>query len=385
MKKPAIRKIEKRDAPAKKEASSFADYAVWFGEVREEIRRAQIKAVVAVNSGLIRLYWSLGERIAALHETALWGSGFFRKLSADLRREFPDAHGFSESNLRYMSRWHDFYAEDGLAAILHQLGEEIHDGKRSGMGSQKAGVRLDASFVAAFLSVPWRHHVEILTHSHSLDEAAFYISKTAQNNWSRAVLLNFLDTDLFERQGRAVTNFSKTLPAPEGDLASELLKDPYNFDFLSLSEKVREKELEDALVRSITEFLIELGSGFAYVGRQIELEANGDVVRPDLLFYHLGLRCFVVVELKVVPFDAAFVGQLGLYVSAVNHLMRKPGDAPTIGLLICKSKNDVLVRWALEGSPQPIGVSAYRLSKTLAKQIAASMPTIEQIEAGISR
>lgn len=212
----------------------------------------------------------------------------------------------------------------------------------------------------------------------------FYLNKTVENGWSRAVLLNFLDTDLYERQGKTVNNFNKLLADPQSELATQTLKDPYNFDFLTLDEDYRERELEQGLTRNVTRFLLELGTGFAFVGSQVPLQVGEDTVYPDLLFYHLELRCYVVVELKVTKFKAEQLGQLGMYVSAVNHIKKKSTDNPTIGLLICKTKNNVMAQYALEATNQPIGISEYQLSKLMSEDIQSQLPTIEDIEATLS-
>lgn len=228
--------------------------------------------------------------------------------------------------------------------------------------------------------IPWGHHICIFTKCSNPEQAVFYIQKTLANNWSRSVLLNMIDADLYEAQGKALTNFSQILPDTQGDLAQQITKDPYIFDFLSLTEGYREKELEDALTENITKFLLELGSGFAYVGRQVRLEIGEEEFFADLLFYHLKLRCFVVVELKTGRFHAEYISKLGLYVSAVNHQMRHKDDAPTIGLLICKSKDEVVAKYTLEASSHPIGVSEYQLSKLIPREIKSALPSIDDIE-----
>lgn len=235
-----------------------------------------------------------------------------------------------------------------------------------------------------FFSVPWGHHLYIISQCNDVERAVFYLNKTVENGWSRAVLLNFLDTNLYERQGKAVNNFNKLLPDPQSELAAQTLKDPYNFDFLTLDGEYRERELEQGLTQNVTRFLLELGTGFAFVGSQIPLQVGDDTVYPDLLFYHLELRCYVVVELKVTKFKAEHLGQLGMYVSAVNHIKKKPTDNPTIGLLICKTKNNVMAQYALEATNQPIGISEYQLSKLMSEDMQSQLPTIEDIEATLS-
>ena len=228
--------------------------------------------------------------------------------------------------------------------------------------------------------IPWRHHIEIFTKSKSVKEALFYVQKTIENGWSRAVLMNFMEADLFSAQGKALTNFSRLLPEPQSDLANEIVKDPYNFDFITLTEPYRERELEDALTENITKFLVELGQGFAYVGRQVPVSIGETVRFIDLLFYHLELRCFVVIELKAGKFEAEHIGKLGLYIAAINHQKKKETDNPTIGMIICKTKDHVEVQYSLEIVNQPVGVSEYQLAKLLPDNLKSSLPSIEELE-----
>lgn len=332
----------------------------WVSSIKTEIRRTQIKASIKVNSELLHLYWHLGAEICEKQKTANWGDGFLRSLSEELMSEFPTMKGFSHRNLKYIRQWYSFYNQNNIIGqqVVAQLGE-------------------------VFFSVPWGHHLYILSQCKDTGRAIFYLRKTVENGWSRAMLLNFLDTDLYERQRKTINNFDTKLPAPQSDLARETLKDPYCFDFITLTDDYRERELEDALTTNITKFLLELGQGFAYVGRQIPLEIGDETVYPDLLFYHLELRCYVVVELKTVKFRAEHLGQLGLYVSAVNHLKKKQTDNPTLGLLICKTKDNVMAQYSLETTNQPIGISEYTLSHLLPDNIQSQLPTIEDIEASL--
>lgn len=333
------------------------DYKQWLSEIKQHIRQSQIKAAVRVNTELLRLYWHLGKEIAERRAEAKWGNGFFNTLSRDLKADFPDMQGFSPTNLKYCKRFYLFYSQSDT--IRHQVGDEL---------------------ISPIFSIPWRHHIEILTKCRTIDEALFYVGKTLENGWSRAVLLNFLDARLFETQGKALTNFRKNLPEPMSDLAQQTLKDPYNFDFLTMRENYNERELEDALTTNITRFLLELGSGFAFVGRQVRLEVNGNEYFIDLLFYHLKLRCYTVVELKVTEFKPEYLGQLGFYVTAVNRQLRRTEDNPTIGLIICKTKDRVVAEYALEGTNQPLGISQYDLMKVTSEELKNTLPSIEEIE-----
>lgn len=333
------------------------DYKQWLSEIKQHIRQSQIKAAVRVNTELLRLYWHLGKEIAERRAEAKWGNGFFNTLSRDLKTDFPDMQGFSPTNLKYCKRFYLFYSQSDT--IRHQVGDEL---------------------ISPIFSIPWRHHIEILTKCRTIDEALFYVGKTLENGWSRAVLLNFLDARLFETQGKALTNFRKNLPEPMSDLAQQTLKDPYNFDFLTMRENYNERELEDALTTNITRFLLELGSGFAFVGRQVRLEVNGNEYFMDLLFYHLKLRCYTVVELKVTEFKPEYLGQLGFYVTAVNRQLKRTEDNPTIGLIICKTKDRVVAEYALEGTNQPLGISQYDLMKVTSEELKNTLPSIEEIE-----
>lgn len=329
----------------------------WVTEIKQRIRQSQIKAAVKVNSELIELYWFLGKEIAEKQKNNSYGSNFFETLSKELRTDFPKMEGLSSVNLRLMVRFYLFYNQ--LNGSLYQ-----------------AGTKFDSQLGL----VPWRHHVEICRKAKTLDEASFYLQKTIEEGWSRAVLMNFMEADLYHAQGKSICNFSKLLPAPQSDLARETLKDPYNFDFLTLTADYKERELEDALIDSITKLLLELGQGFAYVGRQVPVIVGTKELYIDLLFYHLELRCYVVVELKARDFEAAYTGQLGVYISAVNHQRKKECDNPTIGLIICKTKDNILAEYAVEGSSQPIGISEYHLSKLISEDFKGSLPSIKEIE-----
>lgn len=328
------------------------EYKAFILELKERVRSSQLKAAVKVNYELLDLYWNLGKDIVSKQEQYLWGDSFIQSLSKDLQKEFPDIKGFSVSNLKYIRRFYLFYEK-----------------------SQQAVDQLQN-----ILSIPWGHHILLMTKCQSVEEALFYIGKTIKNGWSRAVLLNFLDTDLYLAQGNAITNFTKRLPDSRSDLAQETLKDPYNFDFLTLTEGYKEKELEDALTTNITKFLLELGQGFAFVVRQVPIMVGSKEMFIDLLFYHLELRCYVVVELKVTELEPSYIGQLGVYVTAINHQRKKETDNETIGLMICKTKDDVVAQYALEASREPIGISEYNLSNILPKEYKSNLPSIEEIE-----
>ena len=365
------------------------EYKQWLTDLKSRIRQSQIKAAVKVNTELLRLYWDLGQDIVARQMESTWGSGFFEQLSKDLRSEFPDMKGFSATNLKYCKRFYLFYTQDGsirpqlVNEIQHQAGARLQtvDNKGDVIRQQVA----DEFEYHPIFQIPWFHHVQIITKCRSVEEALFYVQKTIENGWSRAVLMNFMEVDLFSAQGKAHTNFSRLLPEPQSDLANQILKDPYNFDFLTLTENYREKELEDALTENITKFLLELGQDFAYVGRQIPVKIGETERFIDMLFYHLKLRCFVVIELKAGKFEAEHVGKLGLYLSAINYQKRHETDSPAIGMIICKTKDNIEVQYSLENVNQPMGVSEYQLAKLLPDDLKSSLPSIEELENELNR
>jgi predicted nuclease of restriction endonuclease-like (RecB) superfamily len=297
-----------------------------------------------------------------------WGSGLLKNLSQDLRDALPNQNGFSITNLGYMKRFYLTYV-----SIYPQVGDELDS---SEIYPQAGG---------ELFRIPWGHHKYIMDKcGNDTDKAIFYVNKVLENNWSRAVLLNWLGTDLYTRQGKAISNFNEQLPLPQGDLAQEITKDPYNFDFLAMTEKYNEDELKNALVDNIVKFLMELGSGFAFVGREYRLGIGKTERIIDLLFYNIKLYCYVVIEVKTDKFDSANIGQLGTYIVAVNHILKSEIDNPTIGLLICKEKDNILAQYALESSNEPIGISEYELSKLYPSDFKGSLPSIAEIEQQLS-
>ncbi len=365
------------------------DFKQWLVDLKVRIRQSQVKAAIKVNTELLHLYWDLGHDIVIRQMDSVWGSGFFEKLSKELKSEFPDMQGFSATNLKYCKYFYLFYSQD--SQIRHQLGDETHSQNKGGIQAaenkdttirHQAGDELENYPI---FQIPWRHHVEIFTKCKSVHEAMFYVQKTIKNGWSRAILMNFIEADLYQSQGKAINNFDRLLPDVHSDLVKETLKDPYNFDFLTLTENYKEKELEDALVANITKFLLELGHGFAYMGRQYPIQIGSRPRNMDLLFYHLELRCYVVIELKVKEFEPEYTGKLGYYITAVNNQLKKNIDNPTIGLLIVKKKDNIDVQYSLESSSQPIGISEYTFSKLLPEDFKSSLPSIEEIERELSQ
>lgn len=346
-------------------------YRKWIEEVSKRFRLSQVKAAVKVNDEMLRFYFSVGRDISAMIQDAKYGSGFYKNVSSDLRDVFPEVHSFSVTNLKYMKYFYELYSE-------FENCPQVEDDLEIEENCPQVGDNL----VNQFFYIPWGHNKVIIDKCKGdYDKAIFYVQKTLENNWSRAVLLNFLDTNLYERQGKAITNFSQTLPAVESDLAQEITKDPYNFDFLTIRERYDEEELKDALMDNLTKFLLELGNGFAFVGREVRLEIGETENFVDMLFYNIKLHCYVVVEIKVREFDAKDMGQLSTYMVAVNHQLKGEGDSPTLGLVICKSKDNVKAQYALEASTQPMGISAYDINNFIPEEFKGSLPTIEEIEA----
>ena len=328
------------------------EYKEFFTLIKTEIQNAQIKASIAVNKELLKLYWNIAEMIIEKQKKSSWGDGILENISMDLKKEFPDLKGFSKRNLELMRKWYKYWnLED---SITKQLVSQI----------------------------PWGHNVIINQKIKNQKEAIFYVKKTIENSWSRNVLIHQIEFGLYERQGGAINNFKDKLPAVHSDLAIETLKDPYCFDFLTLTEDYNEKELENKLVENITKFLLELGQGFSYIGRQYKLEISNKDFYIDLLFYHVKLHCYVVIELKTGEFKPEFAGKLNFYVSAVDDMLAEKGiDKPTIGLLICKTKDNTIVEYSLKDIEKPIGVSEFKLTQFLPEEYKSALPSIEEIEA----
>jgi predicted nuclease of restriction endonuclease-like (RecB) superfamily len=329
-------------------------YSAWIADVKARVRAAQLRASLAVNHELIALYWSIGRDLLERRAKSTWGDGVIARASADLRSEFPNMEGFSVSNLRYMRQFAEAWSDP---AAIHQ---------------QPVG------------ELPWGHNLVLLAKVKTREHRLAYASAAVEHGWSRAMLTLHIEQGTVERSGKALTNFERTLPKPLSDLARESLKDPYRFDFLSMGAEAGERALEDGLVGHISKFLLELGAGFAYVGRQVPIAIDGRDFFLDLLFYHLHLRCFVVVELKGGEFQPEHVGKLNFYLSAVDTLLRREHDAPSIGLLLVKTKSRVFAEYALRDTTKPMGIAEYRLKKALPKQLEASLPSIAQIEAELT-
>ncbi len=345
-------------------SQSFAnsnEYKHWLGSLKNKVRNAQLKAAVSVNQELLRFYWELGTDIVEKQKNTSWGDGFIKQLSKDLTAEFPDLKGFSYSNIKYIRQWSLFWT-----TIIP-------------IGQQAVG-QLDK-----ITQIPWGHNVTIISKCNSTSEALYYVENTIAYGWSRSVLVHQIESGLWQREGKAISNFSNVLPQPQSDLASQTLKDPYVFDFLTLSKKHDERELETGLIDHITSFLLELGSGFAYVGRQMPLQVGEREFFLDLLFYHVKLHCYVVIELKTVDFEPEHAGKLNFYIKAVDELIRDTKDHPTIGILICKNKDKMVAEYALSDIHKPIGISEYKITQSLPDELKSSLPSIEELESELSK
>lgn len=360
------------------------EYKDWILSVQQRYRQCQMKASTSVNREMLLFYWSLGKDIASLQAESRWGSKVLDQISRDLQNAFPNTKGFSTTNLKYMRRFYELYQnalgdrfslETSAQAVPELTADSDHV-----IGAQA----VHQISLYELSMVPWGHHRQIIINSKgNVDKAIFFVRKVIENNWSRGVLMNFLDTDLYERTGKAINNFHSTLPKPHSDLAQEMTRDPYNFDFIAIRENYDEKELKDALMNQVQDFLMELGTGFSFVGREYRLVVGETEQFIDMLFYNIQEHCYVVVEVKVVDFEPSFIGQLGTYIVAVDRILRKDNNK-TVGLLICKTKDNVLAQYATDSSTEPIGVSQYKLTHLLPAEYRRSMPTIEEIEQELS-
>ncbi|WP_005035742.1 PDDEXK nuclease domain-containing protein [Holophaga foetida] len=348
--------------------NELSTYKGFLVEIRAEIQKTQLRTASTLHRELILLYWNLGLRLLDIQQSQPWGSGVIPRLARDLKNEMPEVKGFGERNLTNMAA---FASEYGAPPIPQQLVAELL-------------TTPETPLETLVLHLPWGHNLLLMQKVKDREQRRWYVIQTVTQGWSRNVLGLQIASRLHERTGQAITNFPLTLPPVHSDLAQQTLKDPYLFDFLTLDKDFRERELEVGLVRHLERFLLELGLGFAFVGRQVPLAIGNDDFYVDLLFYHLKLRCFVVIELKRGAFKPEYAGKLNFYLNAVDDLMRHPGDAPTIGLILCQDRNAVVAEYALRGVDKAIGVSEYQLTQALPNDLASSLPTIETLEAELS-
>ena len=370
-----------------------ADYVQWLGEIKARYRSAQAKAAVRVNSEQLLFNWQLGRDLVQKKAEERWGSGVVEQVSLDLQAAFPESKGFSTTNLWYMKQWYMFYyreleklpqlvgelqgVENKSDIKLHQLGGELAEDKLHQLGGEikdEEGI----GFPVFFALVPWKHHVEIVTKCKTIEEALFYIKRTIAGNWSRATLMNCIKSDLYHTSGGAITNFADKLPSPQSELAQAITKDTYDFGFLTLEEGYQEEALETELEKQLTRFLLELGTGFSYLGRQKQIIVAGKTRKLDMLFFHIPLNCYVVVELKTVPFQPEFAGKLNFYVNAVDDLIKTEAQNPTIGLLICSNKDETEVQYAFRGVQTPMGVASY--NNVQIREMQKQLPSVEELK-----
>ena len=371
-------------------ATALAEFGALLADVKNRIQMAQTRAILAVNSELVRLYWDIGRIIDARQKREGWGAAVIPRLAAELKNELPELKGFSERNIKRMLAFYRDYPEP--SAIVPQTAAQLQPPPTLPQPAIKSDTAEKVPQPVAQLSgsllwlVPWAHHAILMDKMADLADRRWYMEQTLANGWSRNVLAMQIEARAHSRQGKARSNFALILPEHQSDLVQQALKDPYLFDFLTLTEPFHERELETELVRHLEKFLLELGQGFAFVGRQVHLEFSSADYYLDLLFYHLKLRYFVVVELNAVPFQTEFTGKLNMYMSAVDDLLRHPDDKPTIGLLLCKGKERIVAEYALTGFNRPIGVADWKvqLTETLPKELKGSLPTVEEIEAELA-
>lgn len=337
-------------------------YHDFLEDLKNRIRAAQVKAALSVNRELIRLYWDIGRSIIERQRTEGWGKAVVERLASDLQKAFPGIGGFSPQNVWYMRAFYMAWTEE-VRKLQQPVGE------------------LDAqNLPRAVAEIPWGHNLQLLSKLKTPDLRLWYAKMAVEHGWSRAVLVHQIESGLYERQGKALTNFKRTLPPPQSDLAQETIKDPYTFDFLTLGPKARERDLEQGLLDHLQRFLIELGVGFAFVGRQVHMEVGNEDFYIDLLFYHLRLRCYVVIELKTGAFKPEYAGKMNFYLSAVDDRLRHKDDQPSVGIILCKSKNHLIAEYALRDANKPIGVAAYKLTKALPEKLKGTLPSPEELE-----
>ncbi|MDR0863879.1 MAG: PDDEXK nuclease domain-containing protein [Candidatus Symbiothrix sp.] len=332
-----------------------SEFVKWISELKAKIHSARNKLAFSINSQILELYWEIGKEIAEKQQNSDWGSGFIEQTATELKHEFPEMKGFSRRNLYAILQWYKFYSSK-YQFVPHDVAQ-----------------------------IPWGHNRLIITKVKNLDAAEFYCKATAENAWDRDTLEAQIENNYHLKIGNSIHNFEETLPAKQSELASQALKDPYNFDFLGLENDALEKAIEDELTKHITKFLLELGKGFAFLGRQYKIEIGDTDHFLDMLFYHVDLRCYIVIELKAGKFYPEYAGKLNYYLSAVDSLLRKVGDNPAIGIILCKKKNKIDVEYALRDIHKPMGISEYRLTDAIPDEIKAKMPSIEELENGLEK
>jgi predicted nuclease of restriction endonuclease-like (RecB) superfamily len=358
-------KRQNRSDSRRPTAALPADYSALLVDIKNRIRTAQTRASLSVNRELIQLYWDIGHLIVERQRAQGWGRSVVERLAVDIQKGFPGMTGFSPQNIWYMRAFYLAWTDD-VESLQRAVGESRA-----------------TSPPAAAAQIPWGQNIELVTKLKNPLQRLWYAEQTTANGWSRPMLVHWIESDLYSRQGKAVTNFSNALPPPQSDLAKQIVRDPYNFDFLTLREPVAERELEDGLLSHIRKFLIELGAGFAFVGQQVHLEVDGEDFYIDLLFYHLKLRCYVVIDLKATGFKPEYTGKMNFYLSAVDDLLRHPDDKLSLGLILCKTRSKIVAEYALRNVGSPMSIAHYttKLVASLPAEFKDSLPSPEEIEA----
>ncbi len=358
------------------------DYGNLLENIKLRIQKAQIKAVLSVNAELIYMYWDIGKMIDRRQQKEGWGAAIIPRISKDIHNELPEVNGFSERNLKRMIRFYREYSELDLIVpqLVAQLDRGVDMPKVPQPVAQIENGDLSKRICMFILYLPWGHNLFFIEKIKDLEIRLWYMQKTIDNGWSRSVLQMMIESNAYEREGKAITNFKSHLPSPQSDLANQTLKDPYIFDFLTIEEPFHERELEVHLIKHLEKFLLELGQGFAFVGRQYHIEVGDNDFYIDLLFYHLELRCFVVIDLKKGKFKPDYAGKMNFYCNVIDDKLRKEGDQQTIGLILCQDKDKILAEYSLRGMDKPIGVSEYELTRSLPDKLKSVLPSIEDIE-----
>ena len=354
------------------------DFPKLLGEIKARIQQAQTRAMLSVNAELVRLYWDIGRMIDARQRQEGWGAAVIPRLADELQNELPEEKGFSESNINRMLKFYRTYPNPGL--ILPQPVAKLPEKSKL----PQAVAKLAAPNDSILWSIPWGHHALLIDKLDDLPVRVWYMAETLANGWSRNVLLLMIKSEAHRRKGKSTTNFDRLLPTPQSDLVQQLLKDPYVFDFLTIQEPFHERELETNLLHQLERFLLELGQGFAFVGRQVHLAVGDRDFYIDLLFYHLHLRCYVVIDLKKGEFKPEYAGKMNFYLAVVDDKLRHTADAPSIGLILCQDRNHIIAEYALRGTSKPIGISQYKLTRALPVSLQSALPTVEEIEAELA-
>jgi predicted nuclease of restriction endonuclease-like (RecB) superfamily len=365
-----------------------SEFAALLADVKGRIQASQMRAMLAVNTELVRLYWDIGRMIDERQRLAGWGAAVIPRLAARLKNDLPELKGFSERNIKRMLAFHRDYPDPGAvvwqAAAPLPASAKVPQPVAQTISPKKVPQPVALLADSLLWSVPWAHHVILMDKVSDLSTRRWYMEQTLANGWSRNILALQIEARAHARRGKAVSNFAAQLPAPQSDLAQQALKDPYIFDFLTLTEPFQERELETELIRHLEKFLLELGQGFAFVGRQYRLDVGDEDFYVDLLFYHLRLRAFVVIDLKKGPFKPEYAGKLNFYCNVVNERLKHPTDAPTIGLILCQTRDRLLAEYSFAGIDKPIGISTYELTRALPARLKSALPTVEEIEAELA-